>query len=291
MKRLFNEYEAQNDVANKLDEEIATVITPIINRYLLDEYSNNDIELVITRLVSMILSEKRIVAAALKKRTSNQKESEIMKRSFIRYIMDNESIDNYPVLYIPIGIPGSGKSTFIEGMRKMYEETFGPAFPLFVVSPDEIRKDEFGDINDHVHNNEVWEIAHTKVYDLLCDLKYDVVLDATNVDEKLREMFIKRLYDRMWNDEEISLEQFKVVYILFLTSNIDVLYERIRKDLDNGKVRSDVPYSVLEKMLKRYNKSVLGESGINNMKLYPITEREDVVLAFPDFPTDLYSSK
>lgn len=86
-------------------------------------------------------------------------------------------------LFILIGIPCSGKST--------YSKKFLYKTNTLVVSSDEIRKELTGTYKYSSKNNEsVFKIAKTRIYEALSD-GYDVVWDATNLNEKHRKDFIK----------------------------------------------------------------------------------------------------
>lgn len=77
------------------------------------------------------------------------------------------------MLYLPIGIPGSGKSTLV---RQHFSKSE-------IVCPDEIREWLTDDVNDQTENNLVFEIVHNVVYKRLA-LGLDVVVDATNLEPK-----------------------------------------------------------------------------------------------------------
>ena len=82
-----------------------------------------------------------------------------------------------PVLYMPIGIPGSGKSTY-------YKNNFNEDKTV-LISSDAIRKEVFGDENDQEHNSEVFELMRKRTIDALKNNK-DVYYDATNISSKRR---------------------------------------------------------------------------------------------------------
>lgn len=78
-----------------------------------------------------------------------------------------------PKLYIPIGIPGSGKSTWCrEHLRAI------------TVSTDAIRE-QMGDVSDQSRNDEVFRLYHEKIQDRLTK-GYSVVADATNLTYRAR---------------------------------------------------------------------------------------------------------
>lgn len=86
-------------------------------------------------------------------------------------------------LFILIGIPCSGKSTYAK--KFLYKTN------TIVISSDEIRKELTGTYKySPEHNEIVFEIAKSRIYAALSD-GYDVIWDATNIYKKYRKDFIK----------------------------------------------------------------------------------------------------
>lgn len=86
-----------------------------------------------------------------------------------------------PIFYMTIGLPGSGKSTYVKRMND-----------VVIHSSDNIRKELFGDINDQAHNEEVFRTLHKRIIKDLSKGK-NVVYDATNINYKRRMEFLKSL--------------------------------------------------------------------------------------------------
>lgn len=82
-----------------------------------------------------------------------------------------------PNVFISVGIPGSGKTTFMSEMASHLN--------IRRISPDEIREELTGDITDQSRNSEVWEIAHDRVREEL-EAERSVILDATHYQSELR---------------------------------------------------------------------------------------------------------
>ena len=133
-----------------------------------------------------------------------------------------------PELIITVGIPGCGKSTWVN-------EHKGGAF---VVCPDDIRREITGNITDQSQNDKVWAIAKTRVFAWLNN-KYDVILDATNVSTKGRRSFIE------------GLPKCRLVAQCFPMAPEEA-YARIKKDLDAGVDRSVVPEELVYRMYGEY---------------------------------------
>jgi predicted kinase len=84
-----------------------------------------------------------------------------------------------PALYIPVGIPGCGKSTFAEKVLPL----------AHVISTDKIRA-ALGDVTDQSQNDLVFERFHTTVRDYL-ELSLPgamIYADATNLTRSAREI-------------------------------------------------------------------------------------------------------
>ncbi len=84
-------------------------------------------------------------------------------------------------LIVMCGIPGAGKSTYVEKLR---EEGFE------VICPDDIRAELTGDPSDQSQNAKVFEIAYSRLENAT-EKGFDVVFDATNVSVKARKEVLK----------------------------------------------------------------------------------------------------
>lgn len=87
-----------------------------------------------------------------------------------------------PNFIMVVGLPGSGKSTYIEQNYPTY----------YIHSSDDIREELTGDVNNQDVNKKVFEILHKRVKE---DLKQgkDVIYDATNISWKRRKGFLQEL--------------------------------------------------------------------------------------------------
>jgi predicted kinase len=136
------------------------------------------------------------------------------------------NINNLPVFIMSFGVSGSGKSTYI---RKNNADNF-------VVSPDAIRKEIFGDVSNQSDKIRVWSRAIGRIEGALL-LKKGVILDATNTEkEKVIELVSKlpKCYKIAW------------VFNAFPA----LAFDRIQRDLWLNKDRSNVPKNVVFEQYK-----------------------------------------
>lgn len=122
-----------------------------------------------------------------------------------------ENINN-PKLLIPVGISGSGKSTWIKS--NINSNTI-------IVSPDEIRKKLTSDISNQTKNGEVWSIAFNEIANALNNK--NVILDATNISST----DIKRLINYL---KQHVNKPFNAYLKIFIT-NPEIPKERIKNDI------------------------------------------------------------
>lgn len=142
-----------------------------------------------------------------------------------------------PSFTMLIGIPGCGKSTWLKFNAE----------DSYVVNPDSIRKELSGDVSDQSINTKVWTVAKERVVDALEKGK-DVVLDATNVSTYHRREFIKGL-------------PLCYLYAKVFECDPETAYARIKKDIDAGVDRADVPQNVVFRMYAQFlqTKEVIGQ--------------------------------
>jgi len=84
--------------------------------------------------------------------------------------------------HITVGIPGSGKSTWVAEMVEWY-------MVRYVVCPDEIRLQLTGDMSDQSANGKVFEKAHAEWAKHVYDAD-PVIFDATNLLTRYRKELI-----------------------------------------------------------------------------------------------------
>jgi predicted kinase len=129
-------------------------------------------------------------------------------------------------LFIPVGVPGCGKSTLT-----------GNLLDAVHVSSDAIRN-RMGVGQDR--NDEVFERYHQDIEDDL--LKgYDVVADATN----LRDFARAKLYAIA---ERCNAE----VHVLFFTNVSQAIRRNAQRPVDGGPGNEPVPFDVMQRMLLQW---------------------------------------
>lgn len=128
-----------------------------------------------------------------------------------------------------IGIPGSGKTTYIKN---------NPLENEVVISPDELRKKIFGNINvnDKKSNKTIFETAFVILNSSLKDRK-NVSFDATNVN----------LFS-IENILNVASKYNEDVCFVVIKAQPEICKKRIKNDLKNNVDRSDVPLEVVDKM-------------------------------------------
>lgn len=85
-------------------------------------------------------------------------------------------------IYIPIGISGSGKSS--------YQKRFLPK--VNVICPDTIRKQLTGDVSNQSMNTEVWIVAYDQLESYVIKGE-DVYFSSTNLSTKAIDLVINKV--------------------------------------------------------------------------------------------------
>lgn len=132
-------------------------------------------------------------------------------------------------LIVGIGIPGSGKSTYLKPLA----EEEGLAY----INPDEIREELTGDPTNHTKEPQVWALVHTRTKSAL--QRTGAVVDATYTKRSDRRQLIKLAHAA--GIEDIQAYWFNVPLTVAKARNA----ARARK----------VPGQVLEAMYNRMTKN------------------------------------
>lgn len=89
---------------------------------------------------------------------------------------------NKPILAVMVGISGSGKSTYANGLKTSLNAQ--------LVETDAIRLELTGNAEDQSQNAKVFEIARKRVNDYLSQGK-NTIIDATSLNQKERKDWIE----------------------------------------------------------------------------------------------------
>ena len=161
-------------------------------------------------------------------KNNKQRLFEIMEK------INNDFIAVKPKFIIPVGISGSGKSTWIKTLVGMGYE---------VISPDDIRRELTGNISDQSKNNEVFSLAFQRAANALENNK-NVIFDATNVSSDLRQKMLNYLKNSVKKDFDAFAKIFD--------ANPEISKERIHKDIEAGVDRSNVPPEAIDRQYKNF---------------------------------------
>ena len=143
-----------------------------------------------------------------------------------------------PTLYVLIGPPASGKSTYAQTMKNNNTS---------ILSSDDIRVELFGDASVQTNGDLVFGILYERMRNLLKENK-NVVIDATNINPEMR----KYVFDNLHGIDA------NVVAIVFNTPK-EKCY------MFNKKRERHVPKRVIDLYFSRFIKPTLSE-GFSEIK-------------------------
>ncbi len=143
---------------------------------------------------------------------------------------------NQKILYVTIGISGSGKSTYL---NKNFNKDV-------IISPDNIRRDLTGDINNQTQNKLIWESMVPELIIQKLNKYNEVALDATN----LNASNVKSLLLSIKNEHE----NLKTVALVW-KPNLDISKERVKKDIENNIDRANIPDDAIAWQAKQFYKN------------------------------------
>lgn len=141
-------------------------------------------------------------------------------------------------VYIPIGLPGSGKST--------WANKFMSEGDCVVISSDAIRGELYGDENIQGDPNVVFGIVKQRLADAVCGDCTNIILDATNLKKKDRIAHIADLERRVRNSSKQTRDtQYDLIAVWFAVP----LDECLKRNAGRKRV---VPTEVVERMWKNF---------------------------------------
>lgn len=132
-----------------------------------------------------------------------------------------------------IGIPGSGKSTYLKSIDNRN---------VVIVCPDDIRRRLTGNVSNQSRNKDVWNIANKAICKLLYSGRY-VILDATNVNTSIRRNMLNTIKTRFRGLN---------TYATMFDANPEVSKQRIMRDIQNNVDRANVPPEIIDRMHEQY---------------------------------------
>lgn len=133
---------------------------------------------------------------------------------------------NKPKFYMCVGIPGAGKSTWLEQHKEELN---------FIIHSSDSIREELGNVNDQSQNELVFKILHKRIKEDLLNGK-NVAYDATSLNRKRRINFISNEL------RDIPCEK---ICVLFATP-VDVCKR------NNANRERKVPEAVIEKMIRNF---------------------------------------
>lgn len=135
------------------------------------------------------------------------------------------------MIYITVGISGSGKSFLAAAMKTTMEIT--------EINADNIRKEfpivVFGDYEFHV-----WKKVELLLIESVLK-KENVILSNTN----LKIADVKKIIEKYPNEKIVIVKMLK-------SKDPEFCWSMIQQDLEKGKDRANVPYEVLQKQFQRF---------------------------------------
>ncbi|NDG30098.1 ATP-binding protein, partial [bacterium] len=143
------------------------------------------------------------------------------------------STDARADVILPIGTSGSGKSTFIKSL---------PQENLVVISPDEMRVEFTGDINDKSKDKEIYSEAAKRAIEAIKNGK-QVVFDTTNLTKEKRRPFIEAIRKAIPN----ANIQYKLMEL-----NPELAKQRIKAQIARGENRANVSDETIDRHAASY---------------------------------------
>ena len=147
-----------------------------------------------------------------------------------------------PTVFMLIGLPGSGKSTYAKKLKNKIENNNHKAV---IISADEIRKEVFGDEaiqkNEQYDSSHVFVIADNRIKLAMLEGK-NIIFDATNINRKKRKAFLTNINKSHF----LALKNTNYVYS-YQAVLIATPYEKCLKN--NLNRRRVVPEEVIKRMM------------------------------------------
>ena len=170
-----------------------------------------------------------------------------------------------PKLYILIGLPASGKSTYAKWLSEYNNAV--------IISSDDIREKWYGSAEVQGDNNKIFSYMQKLTVENLLE-KRDVIYDATNVTLNSRS-FLRHYTPLLDIRKNISLEG-----VIFATPFTECCERNLKRD-------RAVPVSVMDKMYRRFTPPLLNE-GFDTFKIIkspnqPVYNISEIVKSLKNF--------
>ena len=137
-------------------------------------------------------------------------------------------------LIVLSGVPGSGKSTYCQAYKELYEAN---NIKVNIVSSDEIRMELFGRYNNFENEKLVWEIFRAKAYEYSKQDHSVTILDATTLTNKHRYNYALK-YKGLY----------KQIYLVVMATPFEKCLEQNKMRPENKWVPEDVMKSMYNKL-------------------------------------------
>ncbi len=158
---------------------------------------------------------------------------------FKKMAYSNEDFSyNKPKFTIPVGISGSGKSTWI---RQNTDSN------TIIISPDDIRRELSGDVSNQGNMKLVFSTAFDRAASGL-NRGNNVIFDATNVRSDQRKDMLNYLKKNVKGKFDAFAKIFDV--------DPEITKDRIKKDIENGVDRSNVPDHAVDKQYQNFKNDI-----------------------------------
>lgn len=137
-------------------------------------------------------------------------------------------------LIVLSGVPGSGKSTYCQAYKELYEAN---NIKVNIVSSDEIRMELFGRYDNFENEKLVWEIFRAKAYEYSKQDHSVTILDATTLTNKHRYNYALK-YKGLY----------KQIYLVVMATPFEKCLEQNKMRSENKWVPEDVMKSMYNKL-------------------------------------------
>jgi len=154
------------------------------------------------------------------------------KEEFIEKVINPQlktlAKDNSKKVILPIGTSGSGKSTWIKSL---------PKDKYTIISPDEMRVEFTGNMDDKSKDKEIYEAVKERTIKAVNSGK-QVIIDTTNLQKERRRDFLNAVKKAI---PDVSLE-YKLLEL-----NPELAKQRIKAQIERGENRANVPDSTIDR--------------------------------------------